>query len=164
MVKCWNHSINESVRGVQTENDNILDKIGSRNQDNSSKQLSPKTQITGTYAPKIKSKLPSHNQPDNQTVKTVTILLLKPKEKEGGGMPEHPKYLYGRSIEHLDPQEQGQLADLLIEYEDVFARSEFDLGNFTKIEHSIDTGTAKPIKQRMRRTPSGFANEEAVRL
>ena len=30
----------------------------------------------------------------------------------------------------------------------------------TSIQHTIDTGTAKPVKQRMRRTPACFANEE----
>ena len=55
---------------------------------------------------------------------------------------------------------QAQLTQLLIHYEDVFARDEFDLGNFTGIQHIINIGTAKPIKQRMRRTPVCFASEE----
>lgn len=42
--------------------------------------------------------------------------------------------------------------DLLKEYQDNFAQNEFDLGSFTDIEHSVDTGSAPPIKQRMRRT------------
>lgn len=46
----------------------------------------------------------------------------------------------------------------------MFAKYEFDLGNFTAVEHSIDTGSAKPIKQRMRRTPMGFAEEEEAHL
>lgn len=50
--------------------------------------------------------------------------------------------------------------DLLEEYQDVFAQNEFDLGSFTDIEHSIDTDFAPPIKQRMRRTPLDFVQEE----
>lgn len=50
--------------------------------------------------------------------------------------------------------------DLLEEYQDVFAQNEFDLVSFTDIEHSIDTGFAPPIKQRMRRTPLDFVQEE----
>lgn len=42
--------------------------------------------------------------------------------------------------------------DLLKEYQDNFAQNEFDLGSFTDIEQSVDTGSAPPIKQRMRRT------------
>jgi hypothetical protein len=45
-------------------------------------------------------------------------------------------------------------------FEDVFAKSEFDLGKFNTIQHGIDTGTNRPVKQRIRRTPLGFAGEE----
>ena len=79
-------------------------------------------------------------------------------------MPEHLRDLFQRSIENLNPEEQDELANLFIEFEDVFAKSEFDLGNFSDITHDIDTGSAKPVKQRMRRTPAGFANEEEVHL
>ena len=50
------------------------------------------------------------------------------------------------------------------EHEDVFAKSEFDLGTFTDIEHGIDTGDARPIKQHMRRTPACFVGEEEANL
>ena len=56
------------------------------------------------------------------------------------------------------------MADLLIEYEDVFAQSEFDLGNFSDIVHTIDTGSSKPVKQRMRRTPACFVGGEEAHL
>ena len=56
------------------------------------------------------------------------------------------------------------LANLLIEYQDVFAQSEFYLGNFTGIEHSINTGQAKPIKQCLRCTPACFVGEEEAHL
>ena len=79
-------------------------------------------------------------------------------------LPEHLKDLFQRSVEYLEAEEQVQLADLLIQYEDVFAKSEFDLGNFSDIVHTIDTCSAKPIKQRMRRTPVGFASEEEAHL
>lgn len=54
--------------------------------------------------------------------------------------------------------------DLLEEYQDVFAQNEFDLVSFTDIEHSIDTGFAPPIKQRIRRTPLDFVQEEENHL
>ena len=79
-------------------------------------------------------------------------------------LPDHLKDLFQRSIEHLNAEEQDQLADLLIEYEDCFAKSDLDLGNFSEIVHEIDTGSSRPIKQRMRRTPAGFASEEEVHL
>ena len=42
----------------------------------------------------------------------------------------------------------------------MFAKSEFDLRKFNTIQHGIDTGTNRPVKQRIRRTPLGFAGEE----
>ena len=42
------------------------------------------------------------------------------------------------------PEEQICLAELLRENENVFAKDEFDLGNFTTIEHGIDTQNAAP--------------------
>ncbi len=57
-----------------------------------------------------------------------------------------------------------QLAQLLIDNQDVFAKDEFDLGNFSAIEHTIDTGDSRPVRQRMRRTPAGFAGEEEAHL
>lgn len=40
------------------------------------------------------------------------------------------------------------------QYSDVFAVSNLDLGEFTAIEHHIETGEARSVKQRMRRTPT----------
>lgn len=53
---------------------------------------------------------------------------------------------------------------LLIEFQDVFAKDEFDLRNFTAIEYSIDTGDNKPVAERMRRIPVGFEKEEEAQL
>ena len=75
-------------------------------------------------------------------------------------IPEHLKKLYDASIGNLDAEQQQKLKQLLCDYPDVFARHDFDLGTVTAIQHNVDTGTAKPIKQRMRRTPVCFANEE----
>ena len=79
-------------------------------------------------------------------------------------IPAHLMDLFERSKGLLTEGEQGELASLLGEYGDVFAASEFDLGNFTAVEHQIDTGGHKPIKQRMRRTPVGFEREEKAHL
>ena len=46
----------------------------------------------------------------------------------------------------------------------MFAKSEFDLRKFNTIQHGIDTGTNRPVKQRIRRTPLGFAGEEEAQL
>jgi hypothetical protein len=63
--------------------------------------------------------------------------------------------LFDKSKGELNEQEQTQLRELLCEFEDVFAKSEFDLGKFNTIQHGIDTGANRPVKQRIRRTPLG---------
>ena len=83
---------------------------------------------------------------------------------ETNEVPDHLMDLYNRSIEFLDQGQQNALKDMLCSYADVFAQSEFDLGNFTALEHSIDTGNARPIKHRMRRTPQCFVEEEEKHL
>ena len=46
----------------------------------------------------------------------------------------------------------------------MLAKSEFDLGKFNAIQLGIDTGSNRPVKQRIRRTPLGFAGEEEAQL
>lgn len=46
----------------------------------------------------------------------------------------------------------------------MFAVSYLDFGNFTKIEHCIDTGDARPIKQWMRRMHGVFKGKEEGHL
>jgi RNA:NAD 2'-phosphotransferase (TPT1/KptA family) len=76
------------------------------------------------------------------------------------GVPPHLEDLLERSSTNLQPIEVEKLTELLVEFQDVFAKDEFDLGNFTSVEHRIDTGDARPVKDRMRRTPLSFADEE----
>ena len=87
-----------------------------------------------------------------------------PQEDTAGVLPEHLTDLYTRSSTQLTPEEQGGLKSLLIQFQGVFARNEFDLGDFTALEHQIDTGQSLPIKQKMRRTPLNFAAEEKAHL
>jgi hypothetical protein len=51
-----------------------------------------------------------------------------------------------------------------VDYQDVFAQSDTDLGCLSLGEHRIDVGNSAPIKQRMRRTPMGFEQEEEKHL
>ena len=79
-------------------------------------------------------------------------------------VPEHLQALYEASIEQLNPGQSQQLALLLMAYGDVFSWNDFDLGEFTATDHTIHTGDAAPVKQRMRRTPLGFEHEEENHL
>ncbi|XP_063952099.1 uncharacterized protein LOC135153446 [Lytechinus pictus] len=79
-------------------------------------------------------------------------------------VPSHLTDLRDRSSESLSARQIFYLDNLLSEYQNVFARDDFDLGNFRAVTHKIDTGTANPIKQKMRRTPINFAQEEKAHL
>jgi hypothetical protein len=54
-------------------------------------------------------------------------------------VPDHLRDLLKCSSRELSREERGQLADLLIEFQDVFARSEFDFSDLMALEHRIDT-------------------------
>lgn len=79
-------------------------------------------------------------------------------------VPSHLIDLVEKSSKGMTQLQRKALTKLLCEYEDVFSREEYDLGTFTAIKHSIDTGNAKPIRQPARRTPLSFQAEEAKYL
>ena len=79
-------------------------------------------------------------------------------------VPVHLRDLFQKCTKQLGNEQERQFAELLISFSDVFAKDEFDLGNFKAIEHKIDTEDAKPVKHRMRRTPMCFAEEEEAHL
>lgn len=53
---------------------------------------------------------------------------------------------------NITRDQDAQFLSLIHEYEDIFAKNNSDLGQSNLMEHKIDTGDAKPIKQ-----PSGRA-------
>ena len=75
-------------------------------------------------------------------------------------LPVHLHALFEEAQSQLSPAEMIALKSLLLEYADVFAQSDFDLGAFDTNKHTIDTGDSAPVKQRMRRTPIHFREEE----
>ena len=54
-------------------------------------------------------------------------------------LPQHLHQLYEKSSKHLLEDQNQQLYSLLLEFSDVFAKDEFDLGSFSEIEHEIET-------------------------
>ena len=76
-----------------------------------------------------------------------------PKELcEDEQVPAHVKELYLNSLGMLKTQEQkNRLASALRDYADCFAKHPDDIGRTTMVKHHIDTGDAKPVKQRCRR-------------
>jgi len=61
----------------------------------------------------------------------------------------------------MSEEQCSQVTNLLVEYQDIFARNDMDLGLFTDdIKHRIDTGNSKPVRHNFRRTPFKFEEEE----
>jgi hypothetical protein len=60
-------------------------------------------------------------------------------------------------VSEIDPsiseKSKERLKTLLITLSDVFSQNELDLGHTTVVQHSIDTGRSKPVRQALRRQP-----------
>lgn len=62
---------------------------------------------------------------------------------------------------HVDKKNHHEVFSLLIRFQPVSSKDDFDLGLFNgEINYKIDTDEARPIKQKPRRTPMNFENEE----
>ena len=68
-------------------------------------------------------------------------------------IPDHLAVLYERSCKYLEPDQQRELGSLLTEYRNSFVKTSNDLGRTDLVEHKINTGDARPIKQPPRRLP-----------
>jgi hypothetical protein len=74
-------------------------------------------------------------------------------------VPDYLRDLCERSSTHLNDGQKASLSSLLCMYKDIFARDDMDLGRTDKVMHTIDTGDAKPIRQRPRRVPMHLQKE-----
>ncbi|MEW8544060.1 MAG: hypothetical protein AB2693_11045, partial [Candidatus Thiodiazotropha sp.] len=75
-------------------------------------------------------------------------------------VPEHVQDLYTSTCVSRSEDECSRIAECLIKFKDTFSKDEFDLGLTSLVEHEIDVGNHKPIKQPPRRVPVAFASEE----
>ena len=70
------------------------------------------------------------------------------------------KALYGRSLKNMDSKNVGKIKQLLQKHVETFAKSPDDYGRTKIIQHTIDTGDARPVRQPPRRPPKAFEHEE----
>ena len=98
------------------------------------------------------------------TRKTVNVSRIALEGDDCWKAAPHVKELYQRSVGRLTESESEVLKNLLLEYDDVFAKHDMDLGSYTTTTHRIHTGDAAPIRTRIRRTPLGFQKEEETLL
>ena len=70
-------------------------------------------------------------------------------------IPEHLQDLFLRSSTKLTESENHKFTELLIKYQDVFSKSATYIVFTDLVQHKINTGTALPIRQHIRRLPFG---------
>ena len=68
-------------------------------------------------------------------------------------LPEHLDELYEKASEGLHEKDSVLVKEMLCKYQDVFSKDDKDLGRTSLVQHHIETGDAKPIKQAPRRLP-----------
>ena len=85
-------------------------------------------------------------------------------EEVDAHMPEYTRAMFESSCENLMEEQAIIFGNLLIDFQNIFAKDDTDLGCSVGVEHQIDTGDAKPIKQPMRRVPLAFTGEEEKHL
>jgi hypothetical protein len=65
-----------------------------------------------------------------------------------------------RIVEKVDPSvtdhHRTELTALLLEFSTAFALSENELGRTSVAKHAMDTGEARPVRQRLRRQPPAY--------
>ena len=102
-----------------------------------------------------------------EIVQDVQVLGAGKKKRQEQDLPRVNAEVLWEMVErsgaHLSEREQEQLFQLLVEYSDIFASSSMDLGHTDKLQHPINTGDARPIRQRIRRLPP-HRREEVSKL
>jgi dUTPase len=68
-------------------------------------------------------------------------------------LPAHLTELYDKNIEKVSPEERRLFKSLLLKYQDAFSKDSKDIGTTNLVEHTIDTGDARPIRIPPRRIP-----------
>jgi hypothetical protein len=68
-------------------------------------------------------------------------------------LSSHIEIVYKRSISCLDENQQKSYKDLLVVFQTVFSKSEDDIGLTNLVEHTINTGDHRPVRQRPRQIP-----------
>ena len=88
----------------------------------------------------------------------------EPAESRNGELPEHSQEMYDQAKKTFTSEEAAQVKKALLEFTDVFASCDLDIGRFTALVHYLKTGQSFPIKQSMRQTPLGFETQEKATL
>ena len=78
--------------------------------------------------------------------------------------PPHLQSLFEAATAKCSKAEWKAINQLLISFQDVFSKDEFDLGRTHLVEHYIETGDAAPVKLPPRCITLAFADEDCKEL
>ena len=73
-------------------------------------------------------------------------LPFRTSEEVKAQMPAHMIDMFEKSCGNLTEEQSIIFGNLLIDFQNIFAKDDTDLGCFVGVEHKIDTGDATPIK------------------
>jgi hypothetical protein len=90
---------------------------------------------------------------DIQENKGVNMSNVQHDVKKVATLPSHIENVYERGIICLDENQQKSYKDLLVEFQTIFSKSEDDIGLTNLVEHTINTGDHRPVRQRPRQIP-----------
>ncbi|THD18413.1 hypothetical protein D915_011079, partial [Fasciola hepatica] len=91
---------------------------------------------------------------DDTRIKTQTASVTFMAElEEESASEQRISQLLPSKVEGLEPPDRSRFERLLREYERIFPWDEEQLGRANLVQHSIDTGDARPIRQAPRRVP-----------
>ena len=75
-------------------------------------------------------------------------------------IPSHLVDVFNRAKTNISPRQQITLGLLLIEFANSFAKNSKYLGTLSLMRHRIHTFNENPVRERLRRTPLTFQDEE----
>ena len=110
--------------------------------------------LLGTLQPVISLEVSENHEEESASARKLNREML----------PLHMESMFAEACGALGDPQKEELHDLLLKYRAAFSTGDMDLGTFKTIKHHIHTGAARPVKQRMRRTPLGYASEEKKHL
>ena len=90
------------------------------------------------------------------TMGSLSTSQVSDGEELSADNPSCPAYLQElleSSVKHLPAENHELVQQLFSRYSDVFSSGDGDIGRTSWVKHSIDTGDARPVRQRARRAP-----------
>jgi len=89
------------------------------------------------------------NGDDISTLHCVESVDTLPSSIPEVELPEHLQVLFLQTVDNKELSQEAEdgLKQLLLDHQNTFAKSKTDIGLCTVVQHDIDTGDTKPIKQ-----------------